>query len=598
MTIRILVAAACAAICLPATAMPGAIEPVVVTATRTATSPDAVLGSTEIIGADVLERLPVADVGEALRFTTGVEIARLGGPGQQTSLFMRGTESNHVLVLVDGVRINPATIGSAALQNIPVEIVERIEVVKGPRSALYGSDAIGGVVNVITRRPERSGVAVQAGLGSYDTQSAALSAALAGNAIDAGLDVAWLDSAGFPTRSDDTVDRGYRNLSVAGSLRGSVGAIDLAARAWTASGTSEYSDFFVTPVDQDFENSTFALEAATAPTGNWRTRATLGHAIDRLEQNQSDDLLRTRRWQLDWQNDIELGERHLLTAGVLLQDETATSLSFGLGFEESTRLDLYYLQDQVSLGRHRLLLAAGYTDHDTFGGETTWNAEWGVMLGQATSVTLAAGTAFRAPDATDRYGFGGNPDLAPETSQSIEASLRHRLGDRHALVLTLFRNDIDDLIQYVVTDPVTFEGENRNVERARIEGIEASWTWTGEAWRTRAGLTLQDPRDLGNDTRLLRRARENLTLSVARSIGPHEVAVDALAAGERLDFGFPEPVRLDSYVLANVSARFALTPQWSMTARVENLLDEQYELARGFNTMDRSLFITLRREFR
>jgi len=143
-----------------------AIEPVVVTATRTETGTDQVLASVDVISGAELLRLPAADLGDMLRMRAGVEVARLGGPGQQTSLFLRGTESNHVLVLVDGVRINPGTIGSAAIQNIAPELIERVEIVKGPRSTLYGSDALGGVINVITRRGAAGGASIQAGAGT------------------------------------------------------------------------------------------------------------------------------------------------------------------------------------------------------------------------------------------------------------------------------------------------------------------------------------------------------------------------------------------------------------------------------------------------
>jgi vitamin B12 transporter len=136
------------------------------------------------------------------------------------------------------------------------------------------------------------------------------------------------------------------------------------------------------------------------------------------------------------------------------------------------------------------------------------------------------------------------------------------------------------------------------VDRARIDGLEATWQYTNGPWLARAGATLQDPQDLSAGTRLLRRARESFTLAVARQLGPHEVSIDLLAAGQRLDFGYPEPVPLDGYVLANLSARVALPRNWTLTARLENLLDEQYELARGYNTMDRSLFFSLRRDFR
>jgi vitamin B12 transporter len=573
------------------------IEPVVVTATRAETPLDKVLASVEIIGGAELRRQPAADLGDLLRMRAGVEVARLGGPGQQTSLFLRGTESNHVLVLVDGVRINPGTIGSAAIQNIAPEFVERVEIVKGPRSTLYGSDAIGGVINVITRRRATNGASIQAGVGSYDSRSASLDAGIGGSRGDASLGVSWVNSGGFPTRSGDSTDRGYENLSLTAVARTELSGVELGLRAWHAEGTSEYSDYVVTPVDQDFRNSAAALTAEFSPLQSWRSRITVAHMLDELEQNQSPDFLRTRRWQLDWQNDIAVSANHALTAGILWQNDDVDAESFDLPYTADTTTSQFYLQDQMSFGRARVLLAGGYTDHGTFGGHETWNAEFGFALGDATMLTVAAGRAFRAPDATDLYGYGGNARLNPEQSRSYEASLRHDTGGGHRLSVTLFRNEIDDLIEYVVTDPDTFDGENRNVDRARIDGLEASWRYEGGRWAARATATLQDPRNLITDERLLRRAEENFTLGVSRRIGAHQIAVDLLYAGDRKDFGSPQ-VRMPAYWLANLSASITVNEGWTLFARIENLLDEDYELARGFNTMGRSLFVAVRHDFR
>ena len=583
---------------LPAAAGADRLAPVVVTATRTEQPADEVISSVDVIAGDELLRLPAADLGEALRLRAGVEVARLGGPGQQTSVFVRGTESNHVLVLVDGLRINPGTIGSASIQNIAPEQVERVEIVKGPRSALYGSDAIGGVINVITRKGAANGASLQAGYGRYGTKTASLAAGIGDHRADASIGVSWIDSDGFPTRSGDDADRGYENLSVNGAARATVGGVELGLRAWHAEGTSEYSDFFVTPVDQDFENYAYAATAAFAPTEKWNSALMVGHALDDLTQNQSPDFLQTERLTVDWQNDFALGERHTLSAGLLWQDEEADAESFGLPYSSSTATSQFYLQDQATIGAQRLVVAGAYTDHETFGGHATWNAEFARAIGTRAEISLAAGTAFRAPDATDLYGFGGNPGLEPEESESLEASWRQRIGERQSLSLTLFRTEIDGLIEFVVTDPDTFEGENRNVDRARIEGAEAEWRYDGEAWSARAGATLQDARDTATDLRLLRRARENFTLALARRLRGHEFAVDFLYAGERRDFGFPADISLPAYWLANLSARVALPGRWTMLARMENLFDEDYELASGFNTMGRSLFVALRREFR
>lgn len=576
---------------------------IVVTATRTPQSAFDVLAPVVVIDREDVERSLATDVADLLRFHAGLELGRNGGPGQATSLFMRGTDSNHTVLLVDGVRVNPGTIGGAAIQHVAPELVERIEIVKGPRSTLYGTDAIGGVVNVITRRGADTGLQALAGYGRWGTQQLQLSGTLAGEAGEATLSASSLESDGFPTRVGDATDRGYRNRSFALGARTEVGGVELGARWWRASGNNEYSDFFRTPVDQDFENSSAAVEAAAQVTQRWRTRLTLSRVTDELFQNQPPfagatqfDYALTRRNAVDWQNGLDLGA-HRLTVGALLSRETTRAMSFGDGFDVQTSSNTFYAQDQFEHGAHRVLLAAGYTDHDTFGGHTTWNAEYGLALGRDTLVTAAIGTAFRAPDSTDRFGFGGNPDLDPERSRNLELGIRHRVA-RHTLGLSAFDNRIADLVQFVTVSFDPFVGENRNVDRARIRGVEASWEYAGESWRARVEAIRQDPEDRRDGSRLLRRAQESATVALARRFGPHELALDVLATGDREDAGFPARVRLGGYTVANLTARWAVTRSLQVQARLENALDRKYELASGFTTMRRALLVAARYQFR
>ncbi|MGH8496692.1 MAG: TonB-dependent receptor domain-containing protein [Gammaproteobacteria bacterium] len=583
------------------TSVPAPFDEIVVTATRTEIPRDRSLAPVIVIGREEIERSLAIDVAELLRFHAGLEIGRSGGPGQATSLFIRGADSNHTLVLLDGVEINPGTLGGAALQNVSPDVVERIEIVKGPRSSLYGSEAIGGVVNIITREagPGRRFTA-GAGGGRYGTGEASFTTGIDGERTSLDISAAWLSTDGFPTLSADDIDRGYDQLSVNLDAGLSIGPFVASLRHWQAEGTNEYSDFFARPVDQDYANRATAVELAGRATGVWRPRLNLSRAVDDIEQNQSADFVTTRRDALDWQNDLALGDAQLVVAGLYVSREETSSISFGAPLEEragkgrvDTDVRALFVEDHIELGRHGMLLAARYTDHETFGTETTWNAEYGFQLGADSQLTLGAGTGFRAPDSIDRFGFGGNPDLDPERSRNFEVGLRHALDAHQRLSLSLFHNEIDDLIEFMTISSDPFIGENRNIEKARIRGIEAGYELRGELWRFRAAATVQDPENVTDGMRLLRRARRNLTFSVGRGFGPHELGLDVLASGDREDFGSSMPAELGGYVLANLTGRFTLTRQWSLRAKLENLLDAEYETVNGFNSAGRGLYILL-----
>jgi vitamin B12 transporter len=365
-------------------------------------------------------------------------------------------------------------------------------------------------------------------------------------------------------------------------------------RHWRSEGTSEYSDFFLTPVDQDYETATSSLQVAWPVGDSARAQVSASRLDDRIQQNQSPDFLRTLRNSVDAQFDWTFADRHVLGAGAMLAREQASSESFGEAMRADTDSVNLYLQDRIEAGAHRGLLALGYTDHETAGDAITWNAEYGYTFRDATMFYGLAGTGFRAPDATDRYGFGGNPSLEPERSRSVEVGVRHRIGAHHALALAAFRNDIDDLIEFVTVSYDPFAGENRNVDEARIEGIEASYEYDAAPWRVRIEAIHQDPRNLTTGEPLLRRAQDSVTASLQRTFGRFDLGLDLLAAGERQDFGFPQPVTLDAYVLANLTARWRLTPALALVGRIENLLDQQYELAHTFNTPDRGVYVSLR----
>ena len=589
----------------------GELGEVIVTATRYPVASERVLSDSFVINRDEIERSMPVDLADLLRTHAGIEIGRAGGPGQTPSIFMRGSDSNHTLVLLDGIRLNPGTIGSAALQNFMPELAQRVEVVKGPLSSIYGTDAIGGVINIITRDPGSTGISGSAGFGRYDTRTATVSGNVAGEAGHAGLSISALDTDGFPPQSIDSRGGAFDNLSLALNASTTLGAVELGARAWHSSGSVDYIGFSERSfsnalITQDYLDTAAAVFAAYSPAKDWNSKLTVSRMVDDIQQGhvrddvgpngyyESQDFAHTRRYTADWQNDVRVNDAQLLTLGVIAAREATSSVSFGTRFDVDTTINTFYAQDQLHWRRHDAVVAVGFTDHSTFGSHTTWNAQYGYEFPSATRLTGSIGTAFRAPDSTDRFGFGGNPDLAPETSRSIEFGLRQKFEAHQQVSLTAFRNDVDNLIEYVITDFVTFDGQNHNVAKSRNQGIELAYDVNINSWSARLEAIAQDPVDRSTDLPLYRRAKHNYTVALAKSFSRWQIGADVLRAGKRFDAGFPTRVELAPYTLVNLNAGFRLTAEWTLQARLENAFDEKYQLADTYNTPGRSVLVAAR----
>lgn len=564
-------------------------DTIIVTATRTEIPlRDATVPVTVITREDI-ELSLATDLSELLRFEAGIDIGRNAGPGQATSLFLRGTESNHTLVLIDGVRMNPGTIGGAAVQNIAPELIERVEIVKGARSALFGTDAIGGVINIITRRSDARYFEGGVGRGSFDSRSGQLSSGNRSDSGEFGVNLDWQDTDGYPPRTGSDVDRGYDNLSanVYGTRR--LGAHELSVRHWRAEGNVEYLDFFLTPVDQDYKNTVTAVELDTRVSDAGSSKLILSFVQDEVKQQQSPDFVESERYSLDWQYSHAF-EQHTVSGGVYAVAEEATSLSFGSGFDEDTDVRAVFVQDQIAIGRHKAFAAVRLTDHDAFGNHTTWNTEYAFAFNDAWTLRAGLGHAFRAPDATDRFGFGGNPDLDPETADEAQLGLHYAPGDRHSVDFELYANDIDDLIEF---DLQTFT--LRNIEEAEIRGAQLGYEYRRESFAVRADFVKQSAENALTGSRLLRRAEESATITFTQNIGQHRLGIAVLASGDREDFG---GVRLAGYVLTNLTAQIQLGEQWQLNTRIENLFDTNYQTAADYLMQERSGFVELKYRWR
>lgn len=572
---------------VPLTVLAEEQKPIIVTATRTAQTVDETISPVIVIDRTEIESNPSAEVSDLLRMHAGIDIGRSGGPGQQTSVFIRGANSAHTLVLIDGVSINP-DIGNAALQNIRLDMIERIEIVKGPRSTLYGSQAIGGVINIITRRPEGTHYEIHAGAGSYATKKYGFSAHNQNAESAAGITVDVSRSVGFPTIKTKTNDRGYRNLSLNLYGKKKMGVTDLEITHNHSSGKTDYTNIYSTPqdIDQNFTNNLTAIGINNTPATNWASKLKLSHMEDTIEQNQNNNISRTQRNALDWQNDIQINDKNLMTAGFYAAHENAKSVSSS-SFHKNTQHYAAFIQDDMQAGAHHIIAGARTNNYSAFGNHTTYNLEYGFAINNQIQLNLAHNTGYRAPSATDRFGFGGNLNLLPEESKNSEFGIRYALSKQQNIHINYFQNDITNLIEY---DSGT--SKMQNIAAARIKGTEIEYNYHSENWMIDASAVFQNPENRKDGAQLSRRTKNSYSLGINRKINKNNIGIDVLYAGERDDSAYNSTI-LKSYTLANLKAHFQASKNLSINARVENLTDEVYELASTYRSPARSYYAEL-----
>lgn len=568
---------------------PSALDPIVTTATRAPRPAAELLVPVIVIDRAAIERSLAADLSDLLRNYAGIDIARSGGPGQTSSAFLRGTESNHVLLLVDGVELNPGTIGGAPFAAMPLSAIERIEIVFGPRAVLYGSEAIGGVINLITKRGgARPALALGASAGSQDTALTTLGGGFAAEGFDGSLDLERFITGGFVTQPAVPVERGNDRSSLNANLGWHSGLWQARLAVFESRGTQEYNDFFLVPVSQSFEDSTTAL-TLVRDSGTWRSTLIYARYDDSIVQDQPNsmttltDFVETARDTADWQNDLVLG-RHAVTLGAYWSDESTAAESFG-AYAEDTQVVAVYAADSLTIDQHSIELGLRQTDHSTAGDHTSWDLEYGYEVSAATRIVLSAGEGFRAPDSADRYSpCCGNPALLPETARHYEVALLRRPTPRDDFRFAAFHTDVDDLISFGPSFVL------ENIDRARILGLEAGWRHVDEAWDAEVRALLLDTEDMATGLELPRRADQTLTARLARRFGRVELGVDLLATSARKDSSFSTTM-LPGYGLVDLSARWQVGERWTLRGRLENLLDEDYVTAGGYANPGRSLFL-------
>lgn len=578
---------------------------IVITGSRTAQTVDETLAPVSVIDRKQIEEHPNATVADLLRTTPGLSVVSNGGKGAQTSIFMRGTESDHVLILIDGVRVGSATTGTAAIGDIPADQIERIEVVRGPQSSLYGSEAIGGVIQIFTRKPDgdmRTSFSISAGSHS----SAGLNAGLSGR-----KDAVWYSAnfASFKTDGFDACrgkpfpngggcfaeepdDDGYQNNSV--SLAGGIKLGSRVNASLNVLHIDSELDF-----DGSFENERESINQVLggklefAASDRWNASLLLAKSkdhSDNLQEGVFSSRFDTDRDQLSFQNDVQTGENGLITVGLdYFQDEVSGTTDYAVDSRDNTGIFGQYLGHYGSMD---VQLSLRSDDNEQFGTETTGGLSIGRDFANDMRWTASYGTAFKAPTFNELYfpGFG-NANLGAETSDSFDLGLSTRTQNMRYSV-NLFNTNIEDLIAFdaAANQPV-------NIGEASISGLELSAGTQVAGWNVDAGFTLLSPKNKGEgvneDNLLARRPEQSADIRFSRSFSKLSTAIDLHSQGHSFD-DLANTKRLAGFSTVDLNLGYALNQSWSLNLAINNLFDKEYETAQYFNQDGTNALLSLR----
>ena len=577
---------------IPEAALPN----VLVTATRMPLVEEATLAQTTVITRRDIEAAGSSTLVELLQRAAGVEIRSTGGAGQPSGVFIRGASAQQTLVLVDGLRLSSATAGGAAFENIALDLIERIEVVKGPMSSLYGSDAIGGVVQIFTRGDSKPRLTAELGVGSNST----LAFNTGFSAIEGGTSLTL--NAGYrrvSARSASNVNAGpfvynpdrdaYDNTNLLMKVTHTLwqGEV-LSVSAWQSVAHTKFDDGPTGDPSNKQTLSGVQLASENNFASFWKSNLSLGQTTDNSVISSSfPGEFKTKQNQLIWQNQFTTPVGAWLLGYEWLDQRVSSTTEYDRSKRDTQS---FFASVNETIDQQRLSASVRRDREDQFGSRTTGSISYGIQLQSDELVYASYGEAFRAPSFNDLYypGFS-NPLLRPEKSRSVEYGWRVTKPE-YRLNLAIFDNQIDDLIAF------DFEtNAPQNIRRAHIKGLELStdFAWAGFNWRGAA--TAQRPEDSETHKQLRSRAKQFGSIAISKIWNQWDFAVNVTGNGKRFDSG-SEAVssKLAGYTLLAGSVRYRIDKTWTLELSGQNLTARNYELARGYNTPGRNVFFNVK----
>jgi len=579
-----------------------ALDPVVVTAARGPQSLDDLVADVTVIGPEEIARSGAGSLASLLSRQPGIEIVTNGSPGSTSGVFIRGANRQQTVVLLDGLRIESSSAGAASLEAIPLEQIERIEILRGPASSLYGADAIGGVIQVFTRRGASPAANASVGYGTYATAVASAGVSGGSGPLRYAVQVGGRRSDGFTSASGpetfgfDADRDDYKSLSV-----------NLSASVEWAKDQVAGAQYFRNKLDASFDGSgggfddrtitiveAWQVDSRNRITPWWRWTLAAGQTVDDSVSKLAfgDSAFRTRDTQAKWQHDLMLPAGELALAYERREERLADNAGFPVTARDTDAGVAVY---RLVRGEHALQANLRHDHSSQFGGRTTGTLAWGWRFAPGWRVTASGGTAFKAPSFNDLYfpDFS-NPNLVPETSRNVEASVAWSgsVGDARVEARAVaWHNRVKSLIVFQCDE--NFACAPQNVDRATLEGVTLSADATFGETTLKGSMDLQSPTDDATGHLLPRRARTHGAMSAQHRAGPVLLVAEVVASSKRYDDA-ANTRKMGGYALVNLVAEWNVVKGVTLFVRGDNVLDKDYELASGYGTGGAQAFAGVR----
>ena len=566
-----------------------------------------VIADTTVISSDEIKRAGLSSLPQLLQQQPGIEVTNLGGPGKTSSVNIRGTSSTHSIILIDGLRVGSSTTGTSAIENIPLSQIEKIEIVRGPVSSLYGQDGIGGVIQIFTKKGKKGfHPYISAGYGRYKTKEVAAGVSAGNESTSFALNLAGMNTDAFSafvpndSKASNTqnIDKdNYKNRSVSSSLSHQFNEdIKIDFQYFLSTGKNmfdnRFANFDATYIDYKDKTKQEAYSATL--TGNitdyWESSLKVGKSSDLYSAQQKYDnkifqynegeidKYETSEYQLALQNNINLNYGSLVLLYDFLKEEIDTTQPYDKTSRTNNGFVVGY---NIQHEKHTIQTSLREDFNSQYDNETTGSVGYSYQINPAWRISSSYGTGFVAPSFNYLYWASGtsalgNPDLKPEKSQNIEASLRYE-DSSSSISLTGYQNTIDDFIIYSYISSGNREN-TRNIKEAKIQGLTIAADKFFGNFQAKGSITTESPKNKESDENLPRRANLYGSANFNYYFQDWIFGLEQIGSGSRYDDAANNE-KIEGYMITNIVTNYVFNEKFTINVRLDNALDKNYALA-------------------